>query len=78
MTFKLENIKVEGNKKQSIIGDYSFNVKYGLREDRTFFGPCHCNMDPYPDSCRTDGEDDCSCDAYTSCNSDCSPDSGDQ
>jgi hypothetical protein len=36
MTFKLENIKVEGNKEQKIIGDYSFNKKDELGGDRTF------------------------------------------
>jgi hypothetical protein len=44
MTFKLEDIKVEGNKEQNIVGNYSFDKKHNLRGDRTF-----CSCEEYED-----------------------------
>jgi hypothetical protein len=60
MTFKLENIDIEGmedSEKQKIIAEYNFGKKKGLSEDRTF-----CLFYEPPD-----------CDCHLYCDNSCSP-----
>lgn len=51
MSFKLENINIEGEEKQEIKGSYDFSKKISLDSDRTF---CTCNYDCRP-QCGRDG-----------------------